>query len=326
MQKHKKLSSIGLRKLRDLMKGNVMEEDSEDWQDISLEQSKMWSFNGDKYYAVGDTCDKLPPDYYELLYQRDGTVIFNRLHFQTNDLVLFSEDVSDQVIKEITRFWQNPQKFDRFSLPYRRGILLYGPPGTGKSCTIKQILRQVIDLGGVGIKFTACQPFEVGMRTLRELQPDTPVICIMEDLESILQVDDESAILNLLDGVSGFENIVYIATSNYPEELGERISNRPSRFDKRYEIGYLNEASRKIYIEHLLKNATEEEIKSIDVKAWVKDTKNFTPAHIKELFISVVLYNDSYEVVIKSLKDMAKTPKSTGSKKQTGFVLDDESY
>ncbi|NJO18646.1 MAG: AAA family ATPase [Thioploca sp.] len=59
----------------------------------------------------------------------------------------------------------------------------------------------------------------------------------MEDLESILKSNNPSTVLNILDGVNSFDNIVFLATTNYPEELESRIKNRPSRFDRRFYIG-----------------------------------------------------------------------------------------
>jgi len=54
-------------------------------------------------------------------------------------------------------------------------------------------------------------------------------------------------VLNLLDGVKQVDNIIYIATTNYPELLEERILNRPSRFDRRFHIGTPSAEVRKFY-------------------------------------------------------------------------------
>ena len=47
--------------------------------------------------------------------------------------------------------------------------------------------------------------------------PDVPVVTVMEDLDSLLKINNYSKMLNLLDGAySDIKNIVYLATTNYP--------------------------------------------------------------------------------------------------------------
>ncbi|MGH9194617.1 MAG: hypothetical protein ACRD1T_02620 [Acidimicrobiia bacterium] len=46
---------------------------------------------------------------------------------------------------------------------------------------------------------------------------------------------------------------VFLAITNYPEDLGPLIINRPSRFDKRFFIGHPKDAARHVYFRRLLK-------------------------------------------------------------------------
>lgn len=265
---------------------------------------KIWSSDdGSVFFPVSDTYAKLPPDVYEAKVAQSGPFLV-RINFSTEDLVLFEDDTIDKVVKEIDRFWKSKSKFEDFGFPYKRGILLYGPAGSGKTCHTKYIIQEVIKMGGVGLKMEHPGVFVQCMRALRKIQPETPVVAIMEDLDAILEQYSESSILNLLDGVDSFENIVYLATTNYPEQLEGRIANRPSRFDRRYHVGYPNPKSRKIYIEHLMSKMKHGDMSRVDIDQWVSDTENFTPAHLKELFISVVLYEDDYKESLKTLKDM----------------------
>ncbi|MFK5088309.1 AAA family ATPase, partial [Klebsiella pneumoniae] len=76
----------------------------------------------------------------------------------------------------------------------------------------------------------------------------------MEDIDATLEIYNESTVINLLDGVDRVDKIVFLATTNYPEKLGTRIMNRPSRFDKRFKVGYPTDNTRKIYLEHLIQD------------------------------------------------------------------------
>ena len=77
------------------------------------------------------------------------------------------------------------------------------------------------------------------MVPLREIEPDRKIILILEDIDNFINVDKAllTKLLQILDGSNKLDNIITIATTNYQEKLEERIANRPSRFDRRYEIG-----------------------------------------------------------------------------------------
>jgi SpoVK/Ycf46/Vps4 family AAA+-type ATPase len=264
---------------------------------------KLWSSpNGSLFYPVAETRDTLPPDVYEVFVHAQQGPIFQRINYSVEDLLRFEDSVTDEVVDEIQRFWQRRELFEEYELPFRRGILLMGPPGGGKSCTVKLIIHDVIKMGGIAIKFEDVDSFIECMRSFRNIQTDTPVVVIMEDIEAIFQ-RRRSAILNLLDGIDGFEKIAYLATTNYPEALEPRVKNRPSRFDRRFEIGFPKAAARKQYLDHLLAKSSRVKL---DVDKWVTDTNNMSFAHIKELFVSVNLFNREYEDVLRTIRDMSK--------------------
>ena len=123
--------------------------------------------------------------------------------------------------------------------------------------------------------------------------------------------------LNILDGVKQIENVVYIATTNYPEKLQERITNRPSRFDRRYEVQMPSGEIREAYIKNKL---TDEDLKKIDIKKWVELTDGMSLSHLKELVISVVVMGKDFDESIATLNSMGEKPKVTSRKKsKLGF-------
>ena len=112
-------------------------------------------------------------------------------------------------------------------------------------------------------------------------------------------------LLNILDGVKQIENVVYIATTNYPEKLQERITNRPSRFDRRYKVEMPSNEIRRSYIKNKL---SDQDISNIDIDRWVKETDNMSLSHLKELIISVVVMGKDFDEALNSLKEMKKSP------------------
>lgn len=173
---------------------------------------------------------------------------------------------------------------------------------SGKSCTVQLIIKDVIDREGIVIKFNHPGLFVAGVRALREIQPETPVVVIMEDIDAILENYCESNVLNILDGCEQIDKMVFLATTNYPERLGARIINRPSRFDKRFKIGHPNAESRRLYFESLMKGNMRD--LDVDLEEWIRDTKGFSLAHLKELFVAVCILGDDYKATIRTLESM----------------------
>jgi SpoVK/Ycf46/Vps4 family AAA+-type ATPase len=180
---------------------------------------------------------------------------------------------------------------------------MYGPPGTGKTCALKILTNDVVAAGGIAVKWpTSADMFTGAMRLLRKLQPDIPVVVLMEDLDAILENENKSKVLNILDGVEAIENIVYLATTNHPEDFDSNIVDRPSRFDKRFHIGYPNAEIREAYLRHLFGDDADK----VDLRPWIKKTKSFSIAHLKELFIAVVILGNPFEDSVKRLRKMAE--------------------
>ena len=298
-------------KTRSRKKGNIIPYDNwddDDDDDVDMKEASksfvQWSSpDGKKFFPAARTKHKLTPGVYEIRSTPSTGLYFEKIPVKTEGLLRFPETESDRVVDEITKFWEKGEVFEKHGLAYKRGILLWGPPGSGKSCTLQIIMADVIKRGGVVIKFDDPYHFIDGMRVLRTIQQDTPIVVMMEDIDSIIKVHSESEVLNILDGVNDVQKVVFLATTNYPGELGGRIINRPSRFDKRFKIGFPKAASRKMYLESIIGKAELASFK-IDLDKWVADTKKFSIAHLKELFIAVVILGDKYEDAIVTLQNM----------------------
>lgn len=279
----------------------------------------QWSTaNMKDFYPIGKTVQILTPGYYETDY--DGNNFFlKRIETSTEGLIKFPDGNEDEVISEIESFWKKEQDFKDSDLTYKRGILLWGPPGGGKTSTCRQLLKSVIDLNGVCLKFNNPEYTKKGIRFIKEIQRNIPLIVLMEDLDSLFEIHEDTEILNLLDGIEDTFNTVFIATTNYPQKLKPRVVNRPSRFDKRFKIGFPSKESRKIYLDHLFSKRKD---CKIDIDKWVNDTDNFTISHLKELFISVILFENNYDNALKILRSMKEEMTDKEGLLKMGFGSD----
>lgn len=272
--------------------------------DISEVETK-WVFNGTSFHSVtGSFNDDLPPGFYSASADMMGTWHFFPRPVNEEKVIEFPDTPSDDVIKEVMHFKNSRAKYREFGLTYKRGILMYGPQGTGKSSILRLVLRELVKDGSYAITFTEPGNFKGAYSAFRKRYPNKFVLCVMEDFDSILDHCCESDVLEILDGVARVDNIVFLATTNYPHKLGPRIINRPSRFDRRFCIGLPIEESRKIYLDDMFSRAPKVDF---DTEEWAKKTEGLTLAHLKELFISVVINDLTPEATMEIIESMRET-------------------
>lgn len=270
-------------------------------------KSAVWSEpNQDCFKVVHSIKDNLKPGFYKPSLSQNIGVFLEKIKIIKNEDFVELDPTAHKVTADVEHFWNSKEKFKKFGFTHKRGILLYGPPGTGKSTVNTCIIENVIKKNGFALVFHNPSTFSAALTMLRSKHKEAPVVAIMEDIDSLIKLHDASSILNILDGIGGFENIVYIATTNYPENLEERFSNRPSRFDKRYHIGYPKPEARKKYFQHLASRVSDLKDADVNIDWLVKNSEKFTIAHLKELFISIAIFENSKQEALNSLKKMGK--------------------
>lgn len=283
----------------------------------------QWAIHpGGKYSPAMPTEKKIKPGFYEV--GNDNQIGF---HLQKKKITidelyhLPSLELQD-MIEDIEKFWKRKEKYAEYNFVHKRGILLYGDPGNGKSGIIQLCTKYLIEeMKGIVINLANGDQidwYQNLIGPLREVEPDTPLIVILEDIDSIAGEGSwsSSMLLNLLDGIKQIDNVVYLATTNYPEKLEERITNRPSRFDRRYEIEMPNAEVRESYIKNKLSPA---ELLSIDLKEWIKKTEGLSLAHMRELVISVCAMGNTFEDTMDRLNGLKIKPRIKSKNKEVGF-------
>jgi ATP-dependent Clp protease adapter protein ClpS len=133
----------------------------------------------------------------------------------------------------------------------RKGILLYGPPGTGKTHTIRYLASNLP--GHTTLIITAAQVALLAqyMNLARLLQPTMVVI---EDVDLIARDRNQmgpceesllNRLLNEMDGLKEDADILFILTTNRPEQLETALASRPGRIDQAIEVPLPDEIGRK---------------------------------------------------------------------------------
>jgi len=283
----------------------------------------QWSISGSKFYPAFVTADKLDSGFYEVGHDQQGFYL-QKKETSTDTLYGLPNPELLDIVDDIENFWKRVDIYKKYGFLHKRGILMFGDPGNGKSGIIQLCTKHLINnMEGIVINLSNGDQidwFNTISQHLRDIEPERPLIVILEDIDAIAGEGNwsTSMLLNMLDGVKQIDNVVYIATTNYPDKLEERITNRPSRFDRRYEILPPTKDVRKSFIEHKLIEGGSDV--KVDIDLWLEKTEGMSLSHLKELFISVVVMGHDFNETLKTLNGLAKKPKIKSKNKSVGFT------
>jgi len=232
---------------------------------------------------------------YTVGYDRDNGLFCRKLEPVGDELFQFSNSITSQLLEEINLFWDKRELYAQNKLMHKRGILLEGFPGTGKSSIISILSQEIISRGGVVFIVTGFRNLnwyvEFMQTGFRKIQPDTPIVTILEDIDQY--EDAEAELLDFLDGKTHLEHHIVIATTNNTEAIPDTFL-RPSRLDLRIEIPLPDEQTRTEYFQ--LKKVPEEDIPNL-----VGKSDKFSLADLKELYVCIYLLGYSVEDAITKI-------------------------
>jgi ATP-dependent 26S proteasome regulatory subunit len=167
----------------------------------------------------------------------------HRLRQVRRNEVILPEPTLKLLDRNVIRFIESRERLRQLGQSTRKGILLYGPPGTGKTHTIKYLAANLP--GHTSLIITAGQMGLLShyMALARLLQPTMVVIedvdLIARDREDMDGPCEESllnALLNEMDGLKDNADILFVLTTNRPEQLESALAGRPGRIDQAIEV------------------------------------------------------------------------------------------
>ncbi len=263
----------------------------------------------DGYSPTNHTIETLPSGCYNIT--NDNNAIYVVPMPKPSGLLLeLPEMRSEEVVKIVDTFWDSEKDYkegNEFVIggaAYKAGVMLYGPPGTGKSCTIKIVANKLVERGGI-VFFASHAPHTAMsfLENFTKIEKNRKCIVILEDLDSLINIWGENSYLEMLDSAKSIDNVLFIATTNYPDRLDPRIYNRPGRFSHVIKIGLPTTAAREAYLKAILKNHR-------DVEYIVDNTKNFSIDHLSALVNAV--YREKKDMVseIQRLRTLFRVPKA----------------
>jgi cell division protease FtsH len=177
------------------------------------------------------------------------------------------DDAKEELV-EIVDFLRDPERYRRLGAAIPRGILLSGPPGTGKTLLARAVA------GEADVPFYSLSGSEfielvvgVGASRVRDLfrqaKETAPAIIFIDELDAVGRArgaaggfsgggDHEreqtlNQILTEMDGFSGSEGVIVLASTNRSEILDSALL-RPGRFDRRVVVSAPDQSGRRAII------------------------------------------------------------------------------
>lgn len=270
----------------------------------------QWALSGGAYKPTTRTVKRLVPGCYDIITDHNGCPVALPSLPPSGLLLELPEMRSDHVLTLVETFWDSEgdykdgNEFIRGGAAYRCGIMLYGAPGTGKSCTIKIVSKRLIERGGT-VFYAERHPNTVSsfLSDFSRIEHNRKSVVILEDFDSLIEEYGEASYLQMLDSSKTIDNVLFIATTNYPEKLDARIYNRPGRFSHIVKIGLPTAAARAAYLKAVLKSHR-------DVEKIVELTEGFSVDHLSALISAVYREKKDMEPEIARLRALFRVPKA----------------
>jgi len=214
-----------------------------------------------------------------------GIMVHKLPQVQREDVIL-PEATLKLLDRNVLSFVGTRPQLRRLGQSTRKGILLYGPPGTGKTHTIRYLASNLP--GHTTLIITAAQVALLAhyMNLARLLQP---AMVVIEDVDLIARDRGDmgpceesllNGLLNEMDGLKEDADILFILTTNRPEDLEGALASRPGRIDQAIEVPVPDEVGRKKLVQLYGRGLPLGET-IVDEAA--RRTKGVSAAFIKEL-------------------------------------------
>ena len=240
----------------------------------------------------------LPANIYSIKQTMDGSLYFDPKEISFEKFIELPHMPTNNVLSDLEIFWkpETKEKYDKLGLLYKRGILMHGKPGVGKSAAIYKVCQKFVEQGGIVVYNPAPAALYLMTKSVHKIEPERRILAVFEEVE--YQMDDPT-FLSLLDGELQLTNIAYLATTNYIDQIPERIKNRPSRFARVIEVGFPSLVDRNTYLTHVLGDKVDAKL----LNEVAELTDGFVLDQVKDVVVSHFVFDYTLEDSVNKIRD-----------------------
>ena len=283
-------------------------------------KAKGWAATRGTYQSVEDVRLELPAGLYTLEIE-DGKKIYTPVTSPSDAPIDLPGLPSKYLLDQIELFWSRVDRYQKYNLLHKRGILLYGAPGCGKTSIINLLSAALIQIGGVIFMIDDFDTASTCIRHFRSVEPERPIMTLMEDIEGTFEGDqgnrEVKAALSLLDGQDQVNNIVHIATTNQPEKLADRFIRRPGRFDLIIGVHAPKKETREAYLRHV----TGDQIPAEKLTELIEKTAGLSLAYLREIASTFLCLDIPVDETLERLQKNFKMKSLGNGDHKLGFSI-----
>lgn len=288
-----------------------------DWAK-TLASASCWAQAGSSYFPVNDVVKSVPAGAYRCRMSQTGPYI-EKMKIEIDHLLKLPDSNVEILLNEFSQFWKLRKSFDERGFTFKRGMLMWGPPGSGKTSGVWQMTQRLIQNNDGIVVFIEDPQIAIWCLTmLRRIEPKRSLITVMEDIDAIIAQHGEHHLLALLDGEFQIDNVVHVATTNYPHMLDKRFIDRPSRFDTIMKVGMPSAEAREVYFK-----AKEPSLDDVTIERWVENTEGYSVAHLREVCIAIKCFEQKESEVfdrLNKMKEVIHLNDDGVERQQAGFL------
>ncbi len=169
----------------------------------------------------------------------------------SREAIILDDATMARIDRHVFAFDRHRDDLRRLGQSTRKGLLLYGPPGTGKTHVIRYIAANLPERTTVLITAEQVGNLTQYMLLARTLQPS---IVVLEDVDLVGRSREGmnspktevllNRLLNEMDGLHDDADVLFLLTTNRPEEIEDALASRPGRVDEAIEIANPDAACR----------------------------------------------------------------------------------
>lgn len=218
---------------------------------------------------------------------RAGAVRVHKLRAVRRDEVILPERTLRLLERNVHEFIQQRAGLKKLGLAAKKGLLFYGPPGTGKTYTIHYLSSQLPDHTTLLITSEQVGILDDYFQLARFLQP---AMVVIEDIDLIARAREQmrsaceesllNKLLNEMDGLREEAEILFVLTTNRPDQIEAALASRPGRIDQAIEFPLPDEEGRRKLIQLYARGLA---VPAAVADLIVKKTQKASGAFIKEL-------------------------------------------
>ena len=213
--------------------------------------------------------------------------IANDIPPRTFDTLFFDNNVIGSVKDHLDRWLNNIEIYRSRNLNFKTGILIHGPAGTGKS-SLAVAIASYLKCNLISIDMATFDDLDITDLTGSINADKDRYVVFLDEIDVVFKSRDENItdeqrerttkLLTFLDSANSPTNVVFVATTNYPERLDTAVT-RKGRFDLT------------VHVDNLSKETAEEMCRGFDttldnVEIDPLDDGKYNPATLQAAILS----------------------------------------